>query len=136
MGARTPEANIDICRLVQNSRSVTHHEASMTCTVETLEARLVREQSGGGQWACQVAGHADDQQPSSGRGRLRRREGARRRFDCVRKRVKTKNDTKDEEDAGTSPSDNSIVNSSKSSDTSTTKDAGVPPSYNSIVNTL
>ena len=50
---------------------------------------------------------------------------------------KTKNDTKDEEDAGTSPSDNSIVNnSSNSSDTSTTKDAGVPPSYNSIVNTL
>ena len=87
MGARIPEANIDICRLVQNSRSVTHHEASMTCTVETLEARLVREQSGGGQWACQVAGHADDQQPSSGRGRLRRREGARRRFDSVRKRV-------------------------------------------------
>ena len=87
MGARIPEANIDICRLVQNSRSVTHHEASMTCTVETLEARLVREQSGGGKWACQVAGHADDLQPSSGRGRLRRREGARRRFDCVRKRV-------------------------------------------------
>ena len=87
MGARIPEASIYICRLVQNSRSVVCQAASMTCTVDTLEARPVREQSGGGQWACQVAGHAGDLQPSSGRGRLRRREGARRRFDSVRKRV-------------------------------------------------
>ena len=62
----------------------------MTCTVDTLEARPVREQSGGEQWACQVAGHAGDLQPSIGRGRLRRREEARRRFDCVRKRVKAR----------------------------------------------
>ena len=48
MGAPVPEANIDICHLAQNSRSVTHHAASMTCTVETLEARPVREQSDGG----------------------------------------------------------------------------------------
>ena len=47
MGARIPEANIDICRLAQNSRSVTHHAASMTCTVETLEARPVRVPPGG-----------------------------------------------------------------------------------------
>ena len=60
----------------------------MTCTGDTLKARPVREQSDGGQWACQVSGHAGDLQPSSGRGRLRRREEARRRFDSVRKRVK------------------------------------------------
>lgn len=60
MDARVPEANVDICRLEQNSRSVTHHEASMTCTIETLEARPVREQSDGGKWACQVSGHAGD----------------------------------------------------------------------------
>ena len=88
MDARVPEASVDICRLAQNSRSVVCQEAFMTCTVDTLEARPVREQSGGEQWACQVAGHAGDLQPSIGRGRLRRREEARRRFDCVRKRVK------------------------------------------------
>ena len=87
MDARVPEDNVDICRLAQNSRSVTHHAQAMTCKSDTLEARPVREQSGGGQWACQVAGHAADLQPSSGRGRLRRREEARRRFDSVRKRV-------------------------------------------------
>ena len=65
-----------------------HHAQAMTCTGDTLEARPVREQSDGGQWACQVSGHAGDLQPSSGRGRLRRREEARRRFDCVRERVK------------------------------------------------
>ena len=90
MDARAPEASVDICRLAQNSRSVVCQEASMTCTVDTLEARPVREQSGGEQWACQVAGHAGDLQPSIGRGRLRRREEARRRFDSVRKRVKRK----------------------------------------------
>ena len=89
MDARVPEASVDICRLAQNSRSVVCQEASMTCTVDTLEARPVREQSGGEQWACQVAGHAGDLQPSIGRGRLRRREEARRRFDSVRKRVNT-----------------------------------------------
>ena len=88
MDARVPEASVDICRLAQNSRSVTHHAQTMTCTGETLDARPVREQSGGEQWACQVAGHAGDLQPSIGRGRLRRREEARRRFDCVRERVK------------------------------------------------
>ena len=87
MDARVPEASVDICRLAQNSRSVVCQEASMTCTVDMLEARPVREQSGGEQWACQVAGHAGDLQPSIGRGRLRRREEARRRFDSVRKRV-------------------------------------------------
>ena len=87
MDARVPEASVDICRLAQNSRSVVCHEASMTCTVDTLEARPVRKQSGGEQWACQVAGHAGGLQPSIGRGRLRRREEARRRFDSVRKRV-------------------------------------------------
>ena len=90
MDARVPEANVDICRLEQNLRSVTHHAQDMTCTVDTLEARPVREQSDGGQWACQVSGHAGDLQPSSGRGRLRRREEARRRFDCVRKRVNSR----------------------------------------------
>ena len=88
MDARVPEDNVDICRLAQNSRSVTHHAQAMTCTSVTLEARPVREQSDGGQWACQVSGHAGDLQPSGGRGRLRHREEARRRFDSVRKRVK------------------------------------------------
>ena len=76
MDARVPEANIDICRLAQTSRSVTHHAQDMTCTVDTLEARPVREQSGGGQWAYQVAGHAGDLQPSGSLGRLRQREAS------------------------------------------------------------
>ena len=34
--------------LAQESRSVTHQEASMTCAVDAAEARPVRVQSGGG----------------------------------------------------------------------------------------
>ena len=75
--------------LRQNSRSVTHHAAPMSCTVEMLELQRVKEQSGAGQQACQVAGHADDLQPSGGHGRLRHHEGAATSFSihrnvCVR----------------------------------------------------
>ena len=95
MDARVPEANVDICRLAQNSRSVTHHAASMTCTVETLEARLVRAVVG------LVAGNgpAKSQDMRMTCSRAVAADGAdiakeqRRRFDspeCVRKRVKSK----------------------------------------------
>ena len=69
-----PEANVDLCRLEEDMRSVTLHEASKTCAVETVEARPVGVQSGGGHWTCKVAAHADDLQPSGGHGRSRRRE--------------------------------------------------------------
>ena len=73
MNARVCEASDDLGRLAQDLRSVTHHEEPMTCAVDAVEARPVRVQSGGGHWACKVAGHADDLQPSGGRGRLRHR---------------------------------------------------------------
>ena len=46
--ACVPEASVDLCRLVLDSRSVTHHEAPMTCEIDAVEARPVRVQLGGG----------------------------------------------------------------------------------------
>ena len=72
MDARLPEANVvDLCRIEEDMRSVTHHEASKTCVGETVEARPVGVPPGGGHWACKVAGHADDLQTSGGRGWVR-----------------------------------------------------------------
>ena len=74
--ARVPEANVDLCRLAQDSRSVVGHAAATTCAVDAVEARPVRVPSGGGHWACKVAGHPSDLQPSGGRGRVRHREAS------------------------------------------------------------
>ena len=46
--ARLPEANVDLCRLEEDMRSVTHHEASKTCVGETVEARPVGVSPDGG----------------------------------------------------------------------------------------
>ena len=74
--ARVPEANVDLCRLAEDSRSVVGQAAATTCAVDAVEARPVRVRSGGGHWACKVAGHASDLQPSGGRGRVRHREAS------------------------------------------------------------
>ena len=74
--ARVPEANVDLCRLAQDSRSVVGQAAATTCAVDAVEARPVRVRSGGGQWACKVAGHPSDLKPSGGRGRVRHREAS------------------------------------------------------------
>ena len=51
------------------------------------EANAVREQSGGEQWACQVAGHADDLQPSGGGGRVRHRPTSAKLGELVPEKV-------------------------------------------------
>ena len=84
---RVPEASDDLGRLAQDSRSVTCQEEPMSCAVDAVEARPVRVQSGGGHWACKVAGHADDLQPRGGRGRVRHRETSGTLVECVRKKV-------------------------------------------------
>ena len=90
MDARLSEANIDLCRLAQDSRSVTCQEEPMTCAVDAVEARPVRVQSGGGHWACKVAGHADDLQPSGGHGRLRHRTASAKLKNLCVKRLTVK----------------------------------------------
>ena len=90
MGARVHEASDDLSRLVQDSSSVNRQAAPTTCASATLEVRHVRVQSGGGQRACKVAGHADDLQPSGGRGRVRHRETSGKLVESVRKRVKVR----------------------------------------------
>ena len=86
--ARLSEANVDLCRLAQDSRSVVRQAAPMTCAIETVEPRPVKVQFGGGQWACNVSGHAEHLQPSGSRGRLRHREPSEQPSELVPKKVK------------------------------------------------
>ena len=58
--------------------TVTRQAASMTPTVEMVEARPVRVRIGCGKHADQAAGRASDLQASDGRGRSRRPRGRRR----------------------------------------------------------
>ena len=85
--ARVPEANIDLCHLDEDMRSGDRQAATYTCAVVTVEARPVGVPSGGGQWACQVAGHADDLQPSGGGGRVRHRPTSAKAVETVREKV-------------------------------------------------
>ena len=87
MVARVSEASIDLCRLEQDTRRVVRQASPNTSTVEMVEARPVGAPSGGGQRACQVAGHADDLQPSSGSGRLRHRTASAKDLESVPERV-------------------------------------------------
>ena len=87
MDAHLPEANIDLCRLVHDSRSVMCQEASKTCVGETVEARPVGVPPGGGHWACQVPDHVDDLQPRGSRGRVRHRAASEKFVECVSERV-------------------------------------------------
>ena len=68
----------------------------MSRTVEMVESRPVRVAFGCGQWVCQVAGAAEDLEPSVGRGRVRPRVGGASVGDCVLKRVKAIDELVDE----------------------------------------
>ena len=87
MGARVPEANVDLGRLAQDSRSVVRQAAPTTCAVETIEARPVGVQSGRGQRAGKVSSNAEHLQPSGSRGRLRHQSASEKVGECMRKRV-------------------------------------------------
>ena len=87
--ARVPEANIDLRRLDEDMRSGDRQAATYTCAVVTVEARPVGVPSGGGQWACKVAGHADDLQPSGGGGRVRHRPTSAKLGELVPEKVNT-----------------------------------------------
>ena len=88
--AHACEARVDLCRLEQSPRSVVRQAAHSTCAVETVEARPVRVQSGGGQWAGKVSAHAEHLQPRGSRGRLRHEAASEKVGECMRKRVNVK----------------------------------------------
>jgi len=87
MDARLPEANVDLCRLAHDSRSVTCQEASKTCVGKTVEARPVGVPPDGGHWACQVPDHADDLQPRGSRGRGPPSAASAKPVESLRKKV-------------------------------------------------
>ena len=88
LGAHVSQAGAHLASANVHASADVRQAATINLSVEMIDARLVRATFGCGQEACQVAGRADDLQPSVGSGRVRRGAPSEKDFETVRKRVK------------------------------------------------
>jgi hypothetical protein len=87
LGAHVSQADTHLQSADEHVSADVRQAASINLSVEMVDARPVRVQIGCEEEARQVAGRADDLQPSVGSGRVRRDARSEKDFETVRKRV-------------------------------------------------